>query len=446
VKKATYLKIIAGLLLYLVVSLPAVFSAELSLTYDANGNLVTGDGKYREYNSLNQLWKIYNGSNSSGDLLQEYEYHPIEERMHVKVSYNGDGSNETTIYISENFVRVINSSGTFDFTYVYHNGQQIAQVKPSGDKEFIHNDHLGSTSIITNESGAIIENTTYSPYGEIIAGGQESRKDYTGKEFDLGLEEYDFGARMYKAEWGLFTKADSIIPDPFEPQAFNRYSYAKNNPFRYIDPDGFAYCDAVQGCVQLVDVSGGVHTSGPLTLEEGELGEYSEYNGYEYNPPWSVDKAPEGKNQFWNQLVGDLFTAIGFSLSTSPFSFTGRTSIAPPKPGDDVLSEASKKGFSSDELLQKHFAKHKDEFGFKTVKQYDNAAKSFASSNNADIQQYIRPNGDVLRYNPASNEFLVASSKGTIRTYFKPRAGYSYYYQQTISGEEFIIGIRKPKK
>ncbi|MCK5282202.1 MAG: hypothetical protein KAK00_02235 [Nanoarchaeota archaeon] len=51
------------------------------MTYDSNVNLVTGDGFYREYNSLNQLWKVYNGSNSSGNLLQSYVYHPVEERV-----------------------------------------------------------------------------------------------------------------------------------------------------------------------------------------------------------------------------------------------------------------------------------------------------------------------------------------------------------------------------
>ena len=55
-----------------------------SRSYDANGNLVTGDGKFRVYNSLNQLVQLYNGTNTSGVLLQEYSYHPAEERILVK--------------------------------------------------------------------------------------------------------------------------------------------------------------------------------------------------------------------------------------------------------------------------------------------------------------------------------------------------------------------------
>ena len=52
-------------MILLVVSLPIAFAVELSLIYDANGNLVTGDGKYRGYNSLNELFKVHNGIDSS---------------------------------------------------------------------------------------------------------------------------------------------------------------------------------------------------------------------------------------------------------------------------------------------------------------------------------------------------------------------------------------------
>jgi hypothetical protein len=37
---------------------------------------------------------------------------------------------------------------------------------------------------------------------------------------------------------GRFVSADSVVPDWFDPQAFNRFAYAKNNPLKYLDPDG----------------------------------------------------------------------------------------------------------------------------------------------------------------------------------------------------------------
>ena len=89
---------IAILMIFLIVSMPICFATELSLSYDSNGNLVTGDGKYRTYNSLNQLYRVYNGSNTSGTLLYEFKYHPIEERVLVKKSYNSSGSVVETVY------------------------------------------------------------------------------------------------------------------------------------------------------------------------------------------------------------------------------------------------------------------------------------------------------------------------------------------------------------
>jgi hypothetical protein len=46
------------------------------------------------------------------------------------------------------------------------------------------------------------------------------------------------GARLYDARLGRWISADTIIPDPANPQSFNRFSYVLNNPLRYIDPTG----------------------------------------------------------------------------------------------------------------------------------------------------------------------------------------------------------------
>jgi len=110
-----------------------VHAATSSLTYDANGNLVTGDGKYRVYNNQNQLITLYNGSNTSGIILQKFAYHPTEERILSKKTYSTNGSLvETVIYVSADFGQIINNSGTYNYTYIQANGQQIGQILPDG--------------------------------------------------------------------------------------------------------------------------------------------------------------------------------------------------------------------------------------------------------------------------------------------------------------------------
>jgi len=179
---------IAIFMIFLIISMPFCFAQEMTLSYDANGNLVTGDGKYRVYNSLNQLYRVYNGTGTNGTLLYEFKHHPIEERVLVKKTYNSSGSLiETVYYWSQNFITVVNASGSYNFTYVYHNGDLVAQQNPDGSKLFVLGDNKGSTSVITNSSGSVLERTTYSPFGEVLSGGRLNRYGYETKEQELGF-------------------------------------------------------------------------------------------------------------------------------------------------------------------------------------------------------------------------------------------------------------------
>ena len=234
----SFLKFIGIFMAMLIISLPVAFADELQLTYDANGNLLSGDGYNRTYNSLNQLVEI---RNSTGSLLEEFVYHPVEERILVKKVYNSSGSiKERIIYVDDNFVRVVNSSGSFDFTYVMHEGQKAAELKYDGSKIFMHNDHLGSTGAITDSVGTVVEQTTYSPYGEIISGGS-SRFDYEGKEFDSVVGDYDFHFRKFLGNPPIFTQPDTLIQNVYDPQSLNRYMFERGNPYKNVDEDGHVF-------------------------------------------------------------------------------------------------------------------------------------------------------------------------------------------------------------
>ena len=51
---------------------------------------------------------------------------------------------------------------------------------------------------------------------------------------------YHLGARYYDAAFGRFLQTDPLVGDPQNPQDYNRYAYARNNPVRYFDPMGLA--------------------------------------------------------------------------------------------------------------------------------------------------------------------------------------------------------------
>ena len=68
------------------------------------------------------------------------------------------------------------------------------------------------------------------------------RHNNTGTN-DLGL--IYMNARYYMPGIGRFISADTIVPEPANPQSFNRYAYALNNPIKYNDPSGhYAQCSA----------------------------------------------------------------------------------------------------------------------------------------------------------------------------------------------------------
>jgi len=81
----------------------------------------------------------------------------------------------------------------------------------------------------------------YYSYGETRWSDGTLPTDYqfTGQRAeDFGL--YDYHARYYDGAIGRFISADTVVPQPGNPQDFNRYSYVRNSPLNYRDPSGHA--------------------------------------------------------------------------------------------------------------------------------------------------------------------------------------------------------------
>ena len=63
---------------------------------------------------------------------------------------------------------------------------------------------------------------------------------YTDQELDSENGLYNYNARLYDPFIGRFISPDIIVPQPYNPQSLNRYSYCLNNPLIYNDPSGHA--------------------------------------------------------------------------------------------------------------------------------------------------------------------------------------------------------------
>jgi RHS repeat-associated protein len=124
--------------------------------------------------------------------------------------------------------------------YYYAGGQRVAW-RVNGTLYFGFSDHLSSTSITVDVNGTIVGNELYKAWGggRYTFGSIQTTFKYTGqRQAEAGL--YFYNARWYDPEVGRFIQADTIIPLPGNPLAWDRYAYGYNNPVNTIDPSGHA--------------------------------------------------------------------------------------------------------------------------------------------------------------------------------------------------------------
>jgi RHS repeat-associated protein len=111
---------------------------------------------------------------------------------------------------------------------------------------FIHTDHLGGSNVITDKNGSMRQYIDYLPFGApfidvVTDGGPKEQRTFTGHEFDVDTQLTYMGARYYNPQTGQFLSADPNFYTELnlsDPQSFNSYAYARNNPIMYTDPDG----------------------------------------------------------------------------------------------------------------------------------------------------------------------------------------------------------------
>jgi RHS repeat-associated protein len=170
-------------------------------------------------------------------------------------TYDGDGArvkkvepgNITTLYIGPVEI-TINATQRITKTYYSAGAQMVAMrtITSTGGNTlyFLHTDHLGSTSLSTNSSGVLVAGSrqSYYPFGAIRTAASSLPTDitFTGQRRDVSTGLMFYNARYYDPVVGRFVSADTIVPDAANPQSFNRFSYVRNNPLKYIDPSGHA--------------------------------------------------------------------------------------------------------------------------------------------------------------------------------------------------------------
>ncbi len=170
---------------------------------------------------------------------------------------------------------------------------QITAPDPTLRMRYFHQDHLSSSSVLTDTRGHFIEATAYFPFGQMRShlqyeGTIENYK-LTKKEKDFETSYHYFETRYLPSSFGRFMRVDSFVDRCkrdwlFMPQKQNSYSYCRNMPIVCTDQDG---CDDSTASVYGLNVEGSALSGSTLDQESsglfagGSMGKGTAFAGYE---------------------------------------------------------------------------------------------------------------------------------------------------------------------
>jgi len=120
---------------------------------------------------------------------------------------------------------------------------------------YIHDDHLGSAGLTTDETGAEVERVAYDPWGRARDADDwnayladdatdELPIGFTGHQAELDGGLINMRGRMYDPRLGRFMSVDPIIENATNVQTWNSYSYVQNRPLSAVDPSGLGAGDS----------------------------------------------------------------------------------------------------------------------------------------------------------------------------------------------------------
>ncbi len=127
------------------------------------------------------------------------------------------------------------------------------------------------------------------------------------------------------------------------------------------------------------------------------------------------------------QDLEDILDEVGENPSSETIAPTSEEKIVADQPTEQP--ESKNLQFRKKKYLDEHYEKHGIEMGFADAESYLAAANAVVVNPDA-LHKTEKEDGDDIYYVEATNEFVVVSSDGYIRTYFNPSAGIDYYNRQ----------------
>jgi RHS repeat-associated protein len=220
--------------------------------YDAAGNLTQNGSVTFTYDAENRL--IWTNASGGFSYLYDGDGSRVEKCSSSQAGVCPNGSTAILYWRDTDGGDALvetDQTGAIQNQYIFFNGNRIARLDGSGNIHYYFSDHLGSHAVVENSTGSVCEqDIDYYPYGGVqkdyCAVAPQNYK-FTGVERDgeSGLDLMK--ARNYSSSLGRMLTPDPGHADGFahkgDPESWNPYAYAGNNPLRFIDPSGLAHCE-----------------------------------------------------------------------------------------------------------------------------------------------------------------------------------------------------------
>jgi len=264
VKKSTYVYSNSNRLLKNTESLQNGSGLELcqritSYTFDNNGNQLTESVSFvhgathvtyttetsaNQYDGFNRLKKVEAVKNSKTNIT-EYSYNGDDLRVKKTIKKSDNGyTPEVTNYLYDRQHVILETDATDAIKVRYIRGiNYIARIDDTNKISYmIYNGH-GDVVQTVSETGVIENQYDYDIFGNPTLSIEQysCAIRYTGEYLDTETSMYYLRARYYNPGVGRFITEDSYWGEDNSPLSLNLYTYAANDPIRYIDPSGHTY-------------------------------------------------------------------------------------------------------------------------------------------------------------------------------------------------------------
>lgn len=130
-------------------------------------------------------------------------------------------------------------------------------------------------------------------------------------------------------------------------------------------------------------------------------------------------------------IYSDIISETNYVTTTSEAIVTSPDTASTTAANITTTAEHETQGFCfrNEKLLEEHYEKHGIEMGFSSPQEYERAAAAVVSSPGV-LHKLEKEDNDDVYYLESTNEFVIVSTDGYIRTYYKPNDGKDYFDRQ----------------